>query len=81
MVIWKKPRVEDARRIWSMTVDRGPDRSMMGTGNWGRESGIGLRRVSGGWWKKRGIELIPESTRPLTPILESSNCLSSLSLS
>lgn len=37
--------------------------------------------VSGEWMKKRGMVVTPESTRPLTPILESSNCLTSVALS
>lgn len=36
---------------------------------------------SGEWMKKRGMVVTPESTNPLTPILESSNCLTSLALS
>lgn len=81
LMIWKKPRVEEEWWIWWMIVERGPDRSITGTVSLGRVVDTGLGRVSGGWWKKRGMVLMPESRRPLTPSLESSNCLTSLSRS
>ncbi|KAJ0435813.1 hypothetical protein HanIR_Chr17g0897521 [Helianthus annuus] len=51
---------------------------MTGTVNRGRFSGFGPGRFSGGWWKKRGMVVMPESSNPLTPIFDSSNCLTSV---
>jgi hypothetical protein len=41
------------------------------------EEDLRSERVSGGWTKNRGMEVIPESERPFTPIFDSSNSLSS----
>ncbi|CAK9183922.1 unnamed protein product [Ilex paraguariensis] len=68
LVIWKNPMVEEARRIWSTTIERVLERSMMGSDNLAfRVKDFGLGEFWGGWWKMRGMVVRPESTRPFTP--------------
>ena len=69
--------MEADRRISSTTVDLSADKSMTGTVNFGRFLGFGPGRFSGGWWKKLGMVVTPESTNPFTPIFDSSNFFTS----
>ena len=82
LMIWKKPNSAEARLIWSTTEERSPEREMTGI-EWEPDGLEDLRSeiVSVGWMKIRGTVVMPESTRPLTPILDSSNCLTSLARS
>lgn len=68
-----------ARRIWSTAAARvefAADRSTVGMVESDAARVLRSDRVSGGWTKKGGRVWMPESTRPLTPSLELSNCLS-----
>ncbi|CAK9172265.1 unnamed protein product [Ilex paraguariensis] len=69
LVIWKNPMVEEAGRIWSTTIERVLERSMMGSDNLAfRVKDFGLGEFWGGWWKMRGMVVRSESTRPFTPV-------------
>lgn len=55
---------------------------MVGISGWGKsDRGVRSDRVSGGWIKNDGMVLIPESIRPFTPDLVSSNSFTALTRS
>lgn len=58
------------------------ERSIVGISGWEKsDRGVRSDRVSGGWMKKDGMVLIPESIKPFTPDFVSSNSFTALTRS